>query len=337
MIKFAIVGCGRVSSLHFAAIEKAPDTMLAAVCDTDEAAAKKAAEENGLSTYYTNLEEMLRKEEIDVINICTPSGTHADVAVIAAAHKKHILCEKPLEVTSERMQRMIDACEENGVLLSGVFQRRNTDMVQIAKKTVAEGKLGKVILADAYLKYWRSQEYYDSGDWRGTWELDGGGCLMNQGIHGIDMLIYVAGRVKSVTAKCATLARDIAVEDTATVLLNFEHGGMGVIECATSVFPGQDTIISVHGTEGSISFGTSGFLSWQLPDGSEAPAVSNDMGGLNCAWAGNSLHAILVEDMAEAVRDGRKPLVDGKEARHAVDVILAIYESARTGKEVFIQ
>lgn len=231
---------------------------------------------------------------------------------------------------------MINACKENGVTLAGVFQRRNTDMVQIAAKAVREKKPGKVILADASLKYWRSQEYYDSGEWRGTWELDGGGALMNQGIHGVDMLIYVAGRIKSVMAKCATLARNIEVEDTATVLLTFESGAMGVIECATSVFPGQDTIISIHGDEGSFSFGTSGFLSWQLPDGSEKPEVSNDMGGLNCAWAGNSLHAILIQDMAEAVREGREPLVPGNEARHAVDVILAIYESARTGKEVFI-
>lgn len=334
-VTFAVVGCGRISGTHIKAIKDAPSAELVAVCDIKPERAKKTADDN-VCRYYTNLEEMLSAEKPDVLNICTPSGFHADCAVLAANYGVNVLSEKPLDITKEKLDLMINTCREKGVLLGGIFQRRNTSAVGIAKKAVEEGKIGKMVMADAYLKYYRGQEYYDSDDWRGTWAMDGGGCLMNQCIHGIDLLMHIAGPVKSVLAKCKTLARRIEVEDTAVIIATFENGAVGVIEAATSVNPGQDTIISVHGTEGNIAFGNDGFNIWQTNDNSKKPDICDNMGGLNCGWAGDNLHAVMVEDMAQAVLEGRDPMIPGEEARNAVDLILAVYESSKTGKEVMI-
>lgn len=337
-VRFAILGCGRISSSHTDAVKNAPNAELAAVCDIDEEKARKTALENGLNKWYVRLEEMLEKERIDVVNICTPSGMHCEHTVISAKAGKHVLCEKPLDVTKEKIDMMINACKEAGVLLGGIFQRRTSTGAINMRKAIQEGKLGRIVLASAYLKYYRSQEYYESDSWRATWELDGGGALMNQGIHGIDMLQWLAGDVVSVNARCATLARDIEVEDTAVATVRFKSGALGVIEGATSVYPGQDTIFSVHGDKGSVILGDKGFYAWDICGSDEkTPDAGEGFGGLNCGWSStNSGHTIQVQDMAEAVLTGRQPMIPGDEAKKAVKIVLAIYESSRTGKEVFL-
>lgn len=335
-VRFAVLGCGRISSAHLDGIKNAPNAELAAVCDIVEEKAKEAALKYGLEKWYTDFETMLASEDIDVVNICTPSGMHCEHAVIAAKAGKHVLCEKPLDVTKEKLDLMIKTCKEQNVLLGGIFQRRTSNAAIITKNAVSQGKLGKIVLADAYLKYFRSQEYYDSDEWRGTWELDGGGALMNQGIHGIDLIQWMAGEVDSVYAKCETLARNIEVEDTAVIIVKYKNGALGVIEGTTSVYPGQDTIFSIHGDKGTISFGDKGFYAWEFEGSDEkAPDVTDGLGGLNCGWSPEFQgHTKQIQDMAEAVIYGRQPMIPGEEARKAVDIILAIYESARTGKEV---
>lgn len=336
-IKFAILGCGRISQAHFDAIENAPNAELAAVCDIVEEKAKAAAKKNGLQIWYTDLEKMLKNEEIDVVNICTPSGMHCDNVVVAAGYGKNILCEKPLDITKEKVDLMIKTCRDKGVLLGGIFQRRASSAANYTRDIVKEGTLGRIVLADASLKYYRSQEYYDSDSWRGTWEFDGGGALMNQGIHGIDMLQWMAGDIESVTAKCSTLARDIEVEDTAVIIVKFKHKGLGIIEGSTAVNPGQDTIFSVQGDKGTISFGDKGFYIWKVDGQEEPPKITENLGGLNCGWSLDySGHTYQIEDMAEAILNGEEPMIPGEEARKAVDIILAIYESSRTGKEVTV-
>lgn len=307
-IKFAIVGCGRISEIHIPAILSAKGAILQAICDIDEAAAKQAAKNGGLEKYYLNLEEMLENEEIDVLNVCTPSGMHHVHTIMAAKYKVNVLCEKPLDITKENMDAMIKACHDEGVILGGIFQRRNANGISIAKKIIEEGGLGKIILAGASLKYYRSHEYYKSADWRGTYEYDGGGCLMNQGIHGIDLLMYLAGDIDSVTAKCITRDRDIEVEDVAAVIVKFKNGAIGIIEGSTSVFPGQDTVISLNGNEGSICLGDKGFYIWQPKDAMEKPEVEKgDFGGKNCGWSGLMLHKIQIEDMAHSVLYNNPP------------------------------
>ncbi len=330
-VRFAIVGCGRICMSHIKGIADAPSAVLIAVCDIKEEKARKAAEEAGIAAYYTDLEMMLDKEKPDVLCVCVPSGYHAECAILAARKGVHVLCEKPLDVTQEKIDAMIRACDENHVKIGGIFQRRNVSAVQHARQAVAAGRLGKLVMASASLKYFRDQAYYDSGAWRGTKALDGG-CLMNQCIHGIDLLQYLAGEITSVFGMCATLAREIEMEDTAACTVRFKNGAMGVIEAASSVSPGQDTMISLHGTEGTIIIGGNGFLQWALADGSEAPSVTDSMGGLNCGWVGHSLHTRQIEDMAKAVLEDRLPMVPGQEARKAVDIIQAIYRSAASGK-----
>lgn len=335
-VRFAILGCGRISSAHLDAIKNAPNAELAAVCDIVEENAKAAAVSGGLDKWYTSLEEMLQKEEVDVVNICTPSGLHCENVVVAAKAGKHILCEKPLDVTKEKVDLMIQACKDAGVLLGGIFQRRTSAAAIHTRDAVREGKMGNLVIASAYLKYYRDQEYYDSADWRATWELDGGGALMNQGIHGIDLLQWMAGDIESVFARCATLARKIEVEDTAVISLKFKNGALGIIEGATSVYPGQDTVFSIHGEKGSATIGDKGFYEWSFLGSEEpAPEAGEGFGGLNCGWSPTySGHTIQVQDMAEAVLYGKQPMIPGEEARKAVDLVLAIYESSRKGIEI---
>lgn len=337
--KFALIGCGRISVNHLDALKKIDNATLVAVCDIDEEKAKKAALENGLDKWYTDAETMLNSEEIDVCCILTPSGLHSDCACLAASHGVNVLCEKPLDVTKEKMQKMIDCCKENGVKLGAVFQRRTYDGAIKVKKLIEDGALGRVTLADASLKYYRDQAYYDSGEWRATWELDGGGALMNQGIHGIDLLSWMMGGIHSVYARCERLFWNIEVEDTAVVNVKFKNGALGVIQGTTTAYPGLDTIFSFHGPEGSLSFGDDDVYYWDLKDKSiEKPAVLGSMGGKNCQYSAdkNYGHIEIIKDMADAVLNDRAPMISGEEAMKSVEVILAIYESARLNKEIIL-
>lgn len=338
-IKFAIIGCGRISPNHLDAIKNAPHAELVAVCDIIEEKAKKTALENGLDKWYTDAKTMLESEKIDVCCILTPSGMHCECVCLCAEHGVNVLCEKPLEVTKEKMQKMIDCCHENNVKLGCIFQRRTYDGVIKSKEAIEKGYLGKVTLADASLKYYRDQEYYDSGEWRATWELDGGGALMNQGVHGVDMLSYVMGGVHSVNAICENLVWDIDVEDTAVVTVKFKNGAIGVIQAATTVYPGLDTVLSFHGSEGSVSFGDESLLIWNLKNKDiEAPVICGSMGGQNCQYSSTNYgHITLVEDMALSIIEDRDPMITGEEAKKSVEIILAIYESAREGREIVLE
>lgn len=338
-VKFAVIGCGRISENHIDAIQNAPHAELAAVCDIIEEKAKNTAQRCGLDKWYTDIETMLNSEDIDVCCILTPSGMHCEHTCLAARHKVHVLCEKPLDVTKEKMERMISCCKENNVKLGAIFQRRLYEGAIRAREAIFNGDLGTVTLADASLKYYRDQQYYDSADWRATWELDGGGALMNQGVHGIDMLNWLMGGIRSVYANCQTLAWNIEVEDTAVVNVKFNNGAIGVIQGTTTAYPGLDTIFSIHGTKGSISFGDNGFYYWRLENSERTePDISGSMGGVNCQYnTTNFGHRYLVEDMALAVLNGREPMITGAEAKKSVDIILDIYESSRTGREVFVK
>lgn len=336
-MKFAIVGAGVISDFHAQAIIAHEEAELTAICDIEfekaETLANKYAPDAKL---YASYEEMFEKEDLDIVSVCVPSGIHADVSIAAANAGIHILCEKPLDIDGEKMTQMIETARKNKVKLGGVYQRRTLEAAILTRKAIQEGKLGKLVLGDAYLKYYRSPEYYKSAGWRGTWEMDGGGALMNQGVHGIDLIQWMVGDIESVFAYAAPLVRDIDVEDTAVIAVKYKNGAFGVIQGTTSVYPGQETRFEIHGEKGSIIFGDSGFKQWSIIDSDEkAPTVHNEEGGSNDPKSiSNQGHFIFVDDIIQAVRDDRDPLVPGEEARKAVDLIHAIYESARTGKEV---
>ncbi len=337
-IKFAVIGCGRIAPSHLEGIKNAPHAELVAVCDIDEEKAKNAATEYGLSKWYTDAKTMLNSEKIDVCCICTPSGLHAEHTCLAANSGCHVLCEKPLDVTSEKMQKMIDTCRKNNVKLGAIFQRRTFDGAIKAKEIVESGALGKITLADVSMKYYRDQEYYDCDTWRATWEYDGGGALMNQGVHGIDMLSWIMGGIHSVYAHCDRLCWDIEVEDTAVICVKYKSGALGVIQGTTTAYPGLDTVFSFHGPQGSISFGDSKVYTWNIKDKNlKIPEITGSMGGINCQYSTTNFgHDTQIEDMAMAVIEDRDPMVTGEDAKKSVEIVLAIYESAKTGKEIIL-
>ncbi|MFE5323902.1 Gfo/Idh/MocA family protein [Paenibacillus sp. NPDC056579] len=336
-IRFAVIGAGVIAPLHARAIQQHPEAELVAFVDSVKEKAEKLAKEYGVSEVYGDIRELLQESDVDAVCICLPSGLHSEVTIAAAEAGKHVLCEKPLDITLASMDAMIAACRSHKVKLATVFQKRTTELAIQVRKAVQEGKLGKLVLGDAYLKYYRSPEYYKSADWRGTWAVDGGGALMNQGVHGIDIIRWIMGDVDSVFAYAAPLVRDIEVEDTAVAVVRYKNGAFGVIQGTTSVNPGQEPRFEIHGEHGSIIYGDSGIKLWKTIDGEEPPAAaaSSKAEGSNDPQAiSNDGHYILIDDLIHAIREDRDPLISGEEARKAVELILAIYESARTGREV---
>jgi UDP-N-acetyl-2-amino-2-deoxyglucuronate dehydrogenase len=337
---FGVIGCGNISTAHAGAITKAEGAELVAVADILEDKAKACAERYGAKAWYTDYQELLKRDDIDAVCICTPSGIHSEVAVAVAGAGKHMLCEKPLDISIPAMDRMVEAARKKNVKLAGVFQRRTYASSMKIREAVANGELGKMVLADAILKHYRSQAYYDSAGWRGTWALDGGGALMNQGVHGIDLVQWIMGDVESVFAKVGTLARNIEVEDTALAIVTYKSGAYGVIEGATSVYPNVPFRLNFHGELGTITLQDQSIIKWEvLGEGAKDPGLAEESAGAlndprDISATGHLYHIL---DLMAAVREDREPFVNGEEAKKAVEVILAIYESSKCGKEIRIK
>lgn len=329
--KFAIVGAGVLAPSHALAISRNPKAELVAVADIVEEKGKELAEKFDIPDVYTDYEKMLNREDIDVVCVCVPSGLHEPIAVAAAQAGKHVFCEKPIEITLEKADNMIAACHKHNVKLGVAFQRRMLPVSIRAREALKEKKIGKLIMGNAYLKYYRSPEYYRSAGWRGTWEMDGGGALMNQGVHGIDLIQSLAGDVDSVYAYADTLVREIEVEDTAVALLKYKNGAYGVIEGATSIYPGRETRIELNGDRGTIVFTDDGFETWKFMD-SEEPFPNLEIDEPD--YLKVNRHAVFIDDMIEAIKNDTDPIVTGEEARKSLQIILAIYESSKSGQEV---
>ena len=340
---FGIVGCGMVADFHAKAIRAMQGGHLACVFSRDRKNAGRVANANGCAA-YTDYRRFLAHPGLDIVTIATPSGAHLEPAQKAAEAGKHVVCEKPLEVTLERIDKMIQACKKNKVMLAGIFQRRFFDSVGVFKKAVDSGRLGKITLADAYIKWYRAQEYYDSGYWRGTWKLDGGGAMMNQSIHTIDLLYYLAGDVDWVCAFAdRAIHKRIEAEDNAVAILKFKSGAMGVIEGSTACFSpgGHPAEVHMCGSEGSIFMRDDRFSVWEFKKGrssdkrirerfSTAAAVAG-AGAADPAAISFAEHQKNFEDVVRALKKGTAPLVDGAEGRKAVEIILAVYRSALAG------
>jgi len=346
MLGFGIIGCGMIARFHAAAIDEVRGAKLVACFDVMPASVDRFAGETGCRTYY-KLDEMLADRDVNVVTIGTPSGAHQEPAVAAAKAGKHVIVEKPLEVTLKRCDAIIRACEAAGVTLSTVFPSRFHDASRELKRAVDAGRFGRLTLADAYVKWYRSQAYYDSGAWRGTWALDGGGALMNQAIHSVDLLTWIMGPVVEVRAETATLAHErIEVEDTAVATLRFANGALGVIEASTAVYPGYLKRIEIHGSEGTAVLEEEDIKVWDFARKQKRDdAIGERMqehhstgGGASDPKAiGHHGHARQFADVVEAIRRKRSPLVDAQEGRRSVEIITAIYKSAKSGRPVKIE
>jgi predicted dehydrogenase len=337
-----------IAGFHIRALAELPSARVVALVDQIPSAAQKLSESSGLGcAAYTELGPALARNDVDVVIVSTPSGAHMESAVAAAEAGKHVVVEKPLEITVERCDSIINACERNGVQLCTIFPSRFADANRTLKAAVDAGRFGRLTLGETTCKWWRPQSYYDKGGWRGTWALDGGGALMNQAIHNVDLLLWMMGPATHVTGFTAMLAHErIEVEDTVGACLRFASGALGVIQAATSIYPGLPKTIAIHGDRGTAVVEQEDVLRWEFnPEVDEDRAVRQRFAQKVGASGGASdpsaishvYHARQLADFVQALEIGRKPLVDGREGRKAVEVIRAVYESATTGRTVALR
>ena len=356
-LRFGILGCGVIGPHHARVIADLDDAELVAVADTGLVRAEKLAGAYGCS-FFSNLEEMLSRADLDAVCVCTPSGMHAEHAIAALEAGKHVVIEKPVDVTLGAAERLLEAQRAAGKKVAVVSQHRFDAATLAVQEAVSEGRFGRLTTGSAEVRWWRSQSYYDSGGWRGTWELDGGGVLINQAIHGIDLLQWLMGSVVEVTAHTGLLAHErIEVEDTAVAILKFESGALGTIVATTAAYPGLTARITVNGDRGSAIidddelryFHASGTQAEGDAYGAEGgenqaeevlekyggvpmgPGAGSDPGSLSTA------HRDQIGDFVGAVREDREPTVTVEEGRKPLAIIAGIYASARTGGPVRIE
>jgi len=342
---FGIVGAGLIADFHARAIAEIPNAKLIAVCDVVADKAKKLADKFAV-TPFASYEEMLKLKEIDIVTIATPSGLHLEPTVAAARASKHVICEKPLEVTLRRIDAMIKAHEKSGTRLGGVFPYRFNDVMEPLRDAIKSGRFGVITYAGVYVPWWRTDEYYKDS-WHGTWRLDGGGALMNQSIHMVDMLCDVMPPIVSVQALTAKLGHpQIEAEDTAVAVLRYANGALGIIYGTTASWPGQFRRFEITGTKGTAVLVENSLTVWQFAD--QRPEdeeirkkfgkIAGGGGVADPAAITHENHRRNFKAFIDALESGPPLLsceskkggwISGREARKAVEVILAIYKSAR--------
>jgi UDP-N-acetyl-2-amino-2-deoxyglucuronate dehydrogenase len=352
-MRFALIGCGVIGKHHAASIANLGQRaeLVLAVDEIPEPAHKLAAE-YGIEP-MTSVDEALARPDIDAVAVCTPSGRHADVAIAALDAGKHVVVEKPLDVSVDAAERVQVAQDRAGRTVTVISQHRFDPASQLVHQAIRDGRFGRITSGSAGVVWWRSQSYYDSGDWRGTWSLDGGGALMNQGIHTIDLLVWMLGEPVEVFAWTGCLAHErIEVEDTAVATIRFATGALGVIHGTTAAYPGLTARLGVHGDGGSavidhdqleyfhiartdaadLAYGATGDGNQAAEvlqaEHGDAPSAGADPAALSDA------HTEQYRDFLDAIEQGRPPLVTVAEASRTLAVVCAIYESARRGRPV---
>ena len=333
---FGIIGAGMIARYHAQAIAATPGSHLVAMTRHDPARRRETEAEFDVPC-EPSLDALLARPDVDVVTICTPSGQHAAQTVAAARAGKHVLVEKPMALSLADAEAMIQACRAAGVTLGVAFQRRTSPTYQTLHAAMQAGELGRPVLAVVTIPYVRSQSYYDSAAWRGTWALDGGGPLMNQGIHLVDVLVWLMGDVVEVAAHDATLTHAIEVEDTLTASLRFANGALGVIAATTSAAPGFPHRLEVYGDRGGVQTEGDTITRWDDERGSRIAPSGATVGaeaGASPTGIGVEGHTRLVGDLVAAIREGREPLVSGVEGRRSLALTLAVYEAAGTGRPV---
>jgi len=365
-LRFGIIGCGAIGPTHAGALrqieERGGDAEMVAVADPVAERAQKLVDKYGIGRVYGDYADLIADPEIDAVCVCTPSGMHADHAVAALRAGKHAIIEKPMDISLEACDRLIAAEEETGKKLAVVSQHRWDAASVLVKQAIDEGKLGRIVLADASVKWWRTQGYYDSGDWRGTWAMDGGGALMNQGVHTVDLLQWLAGGVESLSAYTRTAAHErIEVEDVAVAALTFRSGAVGTLTATTAAWDGFPVKIDIYGTEGTAIIEGDRLKLLKLKTGEEFKSEESAAHALSVAKGGTAsvkdqaetrlnvptgnaaadpgavwgdAHRAQIEDFIKAIREDGRPLIDGREGRKPLEIILGVYQSSRTGQPV---
>ncbi len=342
MIGWGIIGCGMIAKFHARAIAEMRGSRLVACYSRDKGKGEQFSQEFG-GVAYDDLGAMLSHPELDIVTICTPSGAHLEPGIAAARAGKHVLVEKPLEITPKRCDQLISECDKRGVYLGTIFPSRFHRSAVLLKGAMEQNRFGSISVADAIVKWYRTQQYYDSGKWRGTWDLDGGGALMNQAIHSVDLLLWLMGPVRSVQAMTALRAHErIEVEDTAVATLEFASGALGTIVATTAAYPGSLKRIEICGSGGTAILEEEALVRWSFAKTTKqdekilAQMQLNTTGGgaSDPAAIGHIAHRELFKGFAKAIASGVPSRIDGLEGRRSVELINAIYKSAKTGKRV---
>ena len=343
-VSYGIVGAGNIGALHAEVINSLDCAKLIGVFDMNAEAADRFAKAHHCEAFH-DFDAFLADPRIQAVTIGVPSGLHGKIAVPAAKAGKHIFCEKPIEITLEKADEIIRACDENHVLLSPVFQSRFTRPVQLVKEAMRKGRFGRMVLASAQVRWFRNAAYYSGSNWRGTWKLDGGGALMNQSIHAVDMLLYINGAPEEVFAFAGTLSHSIEVEDNLCAAIKYRNGSFGTIEVSTSCAPGFPRRVEFSGSGGTVAFEEERITRWEFTEKlPEDEAIMQELGMAGSAAGGRSPmniahtgHKMQLEDFSDAIIHHREPRLSGREGRRAVELICGIYESARSGKPFFFK
>lgn len=339
-IGYAVVGLG-VGRSHAKAAYASENADLIAVCDLIPAKLEKAKELFPEVLTYTDFSEMLKNPDIDIVSIAVPSGDHAKLAVEALHAGKNILVEKPIDITVEAAMKIEEARVSTGKIAGVVHQNRNNANMKPMMDAIARGDFGKIYYGDFEVKWYRTQKYYDEGGWRGTWAMDGGGSLMNQAVHTVDLMQWIMGDVASVTSITGVYAHKIETEDFTASLIKFKSGAAATFVSTTNAFPGLNTGIKIYGTKGSIECDGDSILLWKredAPEDEEETMLSGYSGNSAATALDPTLctgHTSMVEDIISAVKDGRDPQILPLEAIKSVRIVNAVYESAKTGKTVY--
>ncbi|MBE9509441.1 MAG: Gfo/Idh/MocA family oxidoreductase [Bacteroidetes bacterium] len=342
--RFGIIGSGVISEYHAQAIKAQPNGKIVAISDIVRESADKFATKYNCEV-IDDWQKMITRDDIDAVCVCTPTGLHAQQSIAAAKAGKHILVEKTMAIKLKDATEMIHVARDNGVKLGVIYQKRTEEAPNIIKTAIKEGVFGKLIFGDASIKYWRNQAYYDSAEWRGTWVHEGGGSSITQGSHGIDLLLYMMGDVEKIYAKIDTVAHiNIEVEDIAIAILTYKNGAYGRLQTASATNPGQGNVFDINGTLGTVVLVEDKITSWAVSDSKETLAKETITGikGKASTAASSATefpiegHIIQVKNLISAVRTGEELICSGEEGRRSLQLIAALYESARRGEEVYL-
>ncbi|MCB5286455.1 MAG: Gfo/Idh/MocA family oxidoreductase [Candidatus Cloacimonetes bacterium] len=335
-VRIGLIGCGRISKNHLDAVSQIPEAEFVAVCDTVPEKAKRVAEERGITKVYNDHHEMLAKEELDLVSICTPSGMHPEHGVDVANAGVHVLTEKPMAINIAAADRLIKACDDNHVHLFVVKQNRLNSTMQLLKQAVEKNRFGRIYMAQANVFWQRPQAYYDMEKWRGTWEFDGG-AYMNQASHYVDAMYWLLGNVDSVSAYTATMARNIEAEDTGSAIIHFRNGIIASINVTMLTYPknfeGSITIIGEKGTAKVGGVAVNKIEKWEFEEYNDDDRIALDSNYVPPNIYGFG-HNPYYRNVVDTLLGRAVPSTDGRDGRKSVEIIQAIYRSAKTGKRI---
>jgi len=334
--KFGLVGCGRISTKHFESIAEIEGAEIVSCCDIIKERVITAAEKFNVKRHYTDYDEMLASEKLDAMMVCTPSGLHPEMGIKAAQKGMHVITEKPMGITLEKADELVHACDENHVNLFVVKQNRLNPAIALLKKAIDKGRFGRIFSLNATVRWTRPQSYYDLAKWRGTWEFDGG-AFMNQASHYLDLIQWLGGPVESVIAMTATMNHTIEAEDMGSGIIRFRNGALGTVEVTMNIFPhnyeGSITVMGEYGTVKIGGIAVNKVEHWEFKDYDD-----DDKDIQTCGTNPTSVygfgHAGYLQNVVDVLHGKGKPHTDGREGRKSLEIILGMYESAKSGKRI---